>query len=93
MSVFAKEPCIFTKEPHFSAQEPYVAAKEPGIFSKEPCISTKELYFSAQERYVSATTQDNLRQAAHGGDQTFKYGVATTCRLLKIIGLFCKRAL
>ena len=53
------------------------------------------------QQWMEGIDTDNCRNAScicvtwllHMCDTTFCCGVATTCRLLKIIGLFCKRAL
>ena len=70
-----------SKEPHISVNEPYISAKETYISAKETYISTIETYISTKKTYT-CTKETNLSAE-----------VKRFVSLVKIIGLFCKRAL
>jgi len=87
-----KETCICAKEPYISVKETCTRDQQSrlragcGCKLRSACdISAKEHYIFTKEPYVSSKAPYIFTKEP--------YGVATISRLLKIIGLFCKRAL
>jgi len=69
--------------------------QKPCTLWKEPCVPWKEPYFPWKEPYPRVHIAETWFTGRRGCNQKrlICYGVATTSRLLKMIGLFCKRAL
>jgi len=58
--------------------------------ANDPCVCNNIAYMNTNT-YVCFYTRTYTHTYIH--TQTYVYGVATICRLLKIMGLFCERAL
>jgi len=71
------------------AKEPY---KREDILQKKNTILRSLLIVATPYQDRSSMCRRQMRQAT-GDVDMIHYGVATISRLLKIIGLFCKRAL
>ena len=74
-------------------------SEEPYMLSKDPYMLSEEAYMLSKEPYaLISTARSQCRIQWYAGKKPCllskeSYGVATISRLLKIIGLFCKRAL